>query len=273
MHPIRASARYSRAIHSTVELLAKLRIESIFAGSVARGAWLGEEIESGSIDVIALMNAQQKNQLAMMAGNRGYRVERDEIEQSVELDLVPLNFIDAEGDVRVYVLLASNALYGRMVTAGELSALSSQLAGETAADELAARSSQLAGEMAEDVGSPASCELIAESFPESCELIADSAGELAAVSSQLSGETAEDLGSPASCELIADSSPASCELIAESFPESSIRVARAEDLALMLLMSEDHEAVRHLSELPGFDVEAFEQRLVSIGLGAQVVRS
>jgi len=211
MYSIRASARYSRAIHSTVELLAKLRIESIFAGSVARGAWLGEEIESGSIDVLALMNAQQKNQLAMMASHRGYRVEQEEIEQSVELDLVPLNFIDAEGDVRVHVLLASNALYGRMVTAGKL----------------------------------------------------------AAISSQLAGEAAEDLGSPASCELIADSSPASCELIADS----SLRVPRAEDLALLLLMSEDHEAVRRLSELPGFDREAFEERLVSIGLGAQVVRS
>ena len=53
----------------------------------------------------------------MMASNRGFRIEQSEIEQSEELDLVPLNFVDTEGDVRVFVLLASNALYGRMAAA------------------------------------------------------------------------------------------------------------------------------------------------------------
>ena len=40
-----------------------------------------------------------------------------EIEQAEELDLVPLNFVDAERrhGRPVHVLLASNALYGRMV--------------------------------------------------------------------------------------------------------------------------------------------------------------
>jgi len=175
MHAIRASARHIRAIHSTAELLAKLRVESVFVGSVARAAWLGDPIEGGSIDALALMNAPQKNQLAMMASNRGYRVERDEIEQSVELDLVPLNFVDGEGDVRVHVLLASNALYGRMVAAGV---------------------------------------------------------------------------------------PASCELPAAS----SLRVPRAEDFALLLMMSEDDDAVRRMRVLPGFDNAAFDERLVSIGL-------
>jgi hypothetical protein len=99
------------------------------------------------------------------------------------------------------VLLASNALYGRMVTGGELAALSSQLAG----------------------------------------------------------------AKPTAAAL----SPESCELRAES----SVRVPRAEDLALMLLMAEDHDAVRRLTELPEFDRNAFEERLVAIGLGAQVVRS
>jgi hypothetical protein len=194
MNAIRASSRHSRAIHATAELLGKLRIESIFVGSVARAAWLGDPIESGSIDVLALMNAPQKNQLATMASHRGYRVEREEIEQSEQLDLVPLNFIDQEGEVRVHVLLASNALYGRMVSSGELAALSSQLAGSGAA------------------------------------------------------------------------SPASCELPAAS----SLRVARAEDLALMLLMAEDHEGVRRLTELPELDQAAFEERLVAIGLRSQV---
>jgi len=118
MHAIRASARYSRAIDATAELLEKLRIDTLFVGNVARAAWLDGEVASGAIDVLALMNAPQKNQLAMMASNRGFRVDRDELEQTEELDLVPLNFIDEEGEVRLHVLLASNALYGRMIASG-----------------------------------------------------------------------------------------------------------------------------------------------------------
>ena len=177
MHAIRASARHTRAIQSTAELLGKLRVESVFVGSVARAAWLGDPIESGPIDALALMNAPQKGPLAMMASNRGYRVEREEIEASEELDLVPLNFIDEEGEVRVHVLLATNALYGRMVAGGV------------------------------------------------------------------------------------------------EVPQQSLRVPRAEDLALMLMLSEDGAAVRRLMEMPGFDCAAFDERLVAIGLGAQVVRS
>jgi hypothetical protein len=118
MHSIRAAARYNRAIHATAELLSKLRIDAIFVGGVARAALLDVEVDSGAVDVLALMNAPQKGQLAMMAANRGFRVDREEIEQSEELDLVPLNFVDQDGEVRVHVLLASNALYGRMVSAG-----------------------------------------------------------------------------------------------------------------------------------------------------------
>ena len=114
MHAVRATARHAAAIHAIAQLLEKLRIESMFVGNVARSVWLGSEVSAGSIDVLALMNAPQKNQLAMMASNRGFRVEKSEIEQSEELDLVPLNF----EDIRVHVLLASNALYGRMVAAG-----------------------------------------------------------------------------------------------------------------------------------------------------------
>jgi hypothetical protein len=173
MHAIRAAARYNRAIHATAELLGKQRIEAMFVGNVARVAWLGGGIESGAIDVLALMNAPQKGQLAMMASNRGFRVDRDELEQSEELDLVPINFIDEEGEVRVHILLASNALYGRMVTAG--------------------------------------------------------------------------------AQAVID--------------DREIRVPRAEDLALLLLFAEDEATVRSLAVLPEFDRDAFQQRLVSIGLG------
>lgn len=118
MQPLRASARHGRAIRATADLLTRLKLEFVFVGEVARSLWLGTAIDRGSVDVLALLSPEQKNMVAMMGSNRGFRVERDEIEQSEELDLVPLNFVDPEGDVRVHVLVASNALYGRMVAAG-----------------------------------------------------------------------------------------------------------------------------------------------------------
>ena len=174
MQAIRADARYNRAIHATAELLEKLRVDAMFVGGVARAAWLGGDVVGGAVDVLALMNAPQKNQLAMMASNRGFRVDRDELEQTEELDLVPLNFIDDDGEVRVHVLLATNALYGRMVSSAQPS----------------------------------------------------------------------------------------------SIDERAVKVPRAEDLALLLLFAEDEVTVRRLATLPEFDRTAFQERLVSIGLGA-----
>ena len=49
--------------------------EWIFVGGVARAAWLGGAIEGGSIDIVALMQPPQKNQVAMMASNRGFVVD------------------------------------------------------------------------------------------------------------------------------------------------------------------------------------------------------
>ena len=115
---VHASPRYGRAIAAITDLLTRLRLEFVFVGTVARSAWLGSRVERGSIDVVVLMTGEQKNQVAMMAGNRGFRVDRDEVDATVELDLIPLNFVDPEGEVRVHVLVASNALYGRMVAAG-----------------------------------------------------------------------------------------------------------------------------------------------------------
>jgi hypothetical protein len=175
MHAIRAAARYSRAIHAIAELLEKLKIDAMFVGGVARSAWLDVEMDGGAIDILALMAAPQRNQVAMMASHRGFRVEREEVEQAEELDLIPLNYVDAEGDIRVHVLLASNALYGRMVAAAQPSTID----------------------------------------------------------------------------------------------ERAVRIPRAEDLALMLLMAEDQEAVQHLTSLPEFDLAAFRARLASIGLGGE----
>lgn len=149
----------------------------MFVGSVARVAWLGGMIEEGSIDVLALMQPQQQNQVAMMANNRGFRVDRDEIEQTEELDLVPLMWADEEGDVRVHVLVASNALYARM------------------------------------------------------------------------------FGSARTIE----------------FYGKEIRVPAAEDLALLLSMSDELDDVRVLAAGESFDRSAFNEKLVSIGLRERVL--
>lgn len=114
MHRIAASPLYERAIAAVADLLARQRLDHVFAGSVARAAHLGTPVDDGSIDVIATMGPQQMNQVAMMASNRGFRVERDEIAAAEELDLIPMHF----EDVKVHVLVASNALYGRMVAEG-----------------------------------------------------------------------------------------------------------------------------------------------------------
>ncbi len=118
MQPIAASARYSRAIRAVAELLTRLRAGFVFVGSVARSAYLGPPVDSHSVDVVAAISPEQKSQVAMMASHRGFLVDRAETEASEELDLVPLKFADPEGDVRVHVLVASNALYGRMVAEG-----------------------------------------------------------------------------------------------------------------------------------------------------------
>ena len=137
MKPVRASARYGRAIDATADLLSRLRLDFMFVGNVARAGWLGSLVDSGSIDVLALMAPPQKNQVCMMASNRGFRVDRDEIEQAEELDLIPLNFVDPEGEIRVHVLVGSNALYGRMLPSGVEAELGTRAFRIAAAEDLA----------------------------------------------------------------------------------------------------------------------------------------
>lgn len=176
MPSIATTPRHGRALHATAELLSKLRLDFAFVGSIARAAWLGGEA-AGPIDVLALMTPQQKNQVAMMASHRGFRVDREEIEATVELDVVPLTFVDEEGDVRVHVLVASNALYGRMFAS------------------------------------------------------------------------------------VRDA----------DFEGRTLRVVAPEDLALLLTMADDELSVRRLSSVEGFDRHAYNERLVSIGLGEMVI--
>lgn len=125
--------RIVRAIDAIADLLSKLRLESMFVGSIARAAWLGGNIDGGPVDVVVVMQPQQKNQVAMMASNRGFRVDRTEIEQAEELDLIPLHF----EDVRVHVLVASNALYAKMVIAARLVSLAGRELKVAAPEDLA----------------------------------------------------------------------------------------------------------------------------------------
>jgi hypothetical protein len=112
---VHAAPGHAAAIAAIDELLARQRIERMFVGGVARAAWLGGLLDIGPIDVLGLMQAPQMNNVAMMAGNRGFHVDRDEVQRTEELDLVPLMF----GEVRVHVLVASNALYARMFGAAQ----------------------------------------------------------------------------------------------------------------------------------------------------------
>ncbi len=175
---VHAIPRYGRAIAAVTDLLSRLRLDFAFVGDVARAAWLGSSVDHGSLDVVVVMSPEQKNSVAMMANNRGFRVDREEVEHTAELDLIPLNFVDPEGEVRVHILVASNALYGRMVREGKTM--------------------------------------------------------------------------------------------------DSLKVAAIEDLALLFALSDDedsHRAAAMLVRLPEFDREAYNSRLISIGLPQLVVNS
>lgn len=112
---ISVAADHGAALAAIGEVLTRLKLDHAFVGGVAAACWLGESLESGPVDVLAVLSPEQKNQVAMMAGNKGFRVERSELEATEELDLIPLYFTAALGEVRVHVLVASNALYGQMV--------------------------------------------------------------------------------------------------------------------------------------------------------------
>ncbi len=103
------------AVLAVTDLLAKLKIDHAFVGDVALSAWLGEKVEKAPIDVLAVLSSEQKNQVAMMASNRGFSVDREELLATEELDLIPLGFPSEGRMVRIHVLVASNALYAKMV--------------------------------------------------------------------------------------------------------------------------------------------------------------
>lgn len=173
MHAIVATESHATVIRAVVDLLTRIRLDFVFVGSVARAAHCGDPIGTGAIDIVVTMGPQQKNQLAMMANNNGFTVEREELEAAEELDLVPMRF----ESTRVHFLVASNALYGRMV---------------------------------------------------------------------------------------ADGVPA-------PFEETTLKVPRLEDFALLLQLANDVESLMSIVESPDFDRTRYNEKLTAIGLGGLVV--
>ena len=111
---IRAIGPWKAAIGAIHDLLTRLKMDHMFVGTVAESAWLGDDVVGGPVDVLAALAPERKGQIPMMAGNRGFIVDRDAVEAAAELDIVPLAWETDGVRVRVHVLLASNALYGRM---------------------------------------------------------------------------------------------------------------------------------------------------------------
>lgn len=111
---LQAAAPWASAITAIHDLLTRLRIEHLFVGGAGEAAWTGSEVSGGTIDVLAALAPERKSQVPMMASNNGFIVDRDAVEAADELDLIPLGWNSDGQVVRIHVLVASNALYGRM---------------------------------------------------------------------------------------------------------------------------------------------------------------
>lgn len=115
--PIRASAAHEKAIDALAGLLEKFKVDSAFVGQVAESVWLEEEVRKGSIDVLAVVGPDRRQQIPMMAmaQNRCFQVDKEAVEAARELDLIPMTFSSDGRNVPVHVLIASNALYSIMI--------------------------------------------------------------------------------------------------------------------------------------------------------------
>jgi len=104
---------HRRAAAILDELMEQVKIDYAFVGSIALNAWLDVPV-AGSLDLLALISPERGSQLPMMATQRGFRVDREEMEAVKELDLLPMHF-EGEQEIRVNVLMATNALYSNMI--------------------------------------------------------------------------------------------------------------------------------------------------------------
>ena len=100
---------------AVADLLTRLRTDFAFVGSVAKSAWFGSAVDGGPIDVLVALSPEGRHQVPMMASNRGFVIDREALDASQLLDLVPLRWPFGGDEVRIHVLIASNALYGTMI--------------------------------------------------------------------------------------------------------------------------------------------------------------
>ena len=108
------------AVAATTRLLEKLKIPSAWVGEVALAGWMAEPLgAAGAVDVLAVVPTDRSRQIPMMARHNGFHVDEEELRRTEELDLLPMTWRTDGDGVRVHVLFATNALYGRMVREAE----------------------------------------------------------------------------------------------------------------------------------------------------------
>lgn len=114
---VTASKGYELAIEAVASLLEKFRIDSAFVGQVAESAWLAKPVEKGSIDVVAVVGPDRRQQIPMMAmaQNRCFQVDQEAVEAARELDVIPMSFSAESRTIPIHILIASNALYSIMI--------------------------------------------------------------------------------------------------------------------------------------------------------------
>jgi len=96
-------------------ILTRQQVAHAFVGEIAIGAWTGTRVDHGAVDVLALVSPDRCQQVPMMASHRGFSVDAAEVEAARELDLIPMRYGDGPDAPRVHVLMATNALYSKMI--------------------------------------------------------------------------------------------------------------------------------------------------------------
>lgn len=134
---VRADVVYESALRTVEELFSALRLDHVYVGEVAMAAWLGRELQHGSIDTLVLTSPERVQQIPMMAANRGFIVDPEKVEAARELDLVPMALVVEHTSIRVHALLASNALYAKMIPAAVVAEFSGMRIRVVAAEDLA----------------------------------------------------------------------------------------------------------------------------------------
>jgi hypothetical protein len=114
---LRVEAEESRAaaVAAVWDFLSSLGLGSAFVGRIAMAGWTGGRVSEGTVDVLTLLTPERSAQIPQNAAAFGFGFDREALEATAELDLIPLDFAHGASSVRVHLLMATNALYGRMI--------------------------------------------------------------------------------------------------------------------------------------------------------------